>query len=125
MKINSIGVTFQGKVSNSVIKRDIYTDGNDQVVRTRYFSKDGELIAFKLQHANGVVDFAKQKMLENGPKIVMITRGYKNYNPIDVKLVINDKDFYEGIQINRKKGQLPSIEAALAELERLGLLPKK
>lgn len=125
MQINSVGQTFRGGIRNSNIKRDVYTNGNEQIIRTRYFSKDGELIGFKLQHANGTVDFAKQTVSKNGPKIVMMTKGYKNYNPINVKLMIGEGDFYDGIQINRKKGHQPSIEAALAELEKLGLLPKK
>ena len=122
MLITGINNSF-GSKNSPYVKRDNYTNGNDNIQRTRYFSKDGELVGFKLQHANGMVEYARETQTKNNPKIVLITKGYKNYNPVIAKVIIAS-DFYDDIALNRTKGHNPSIWNAIKTLEEKGLLKK-
>ena len=122
MLINNISF---GSKKSPYIQRDTYMLGDDYIHRTQYFAKNGDLVGFKLQHSNGIVEYARQVRNPNSSNIVLLTKGYKNYNPIKAKVIVDYTDFYENIDLNRAKGHNPSLWAAVKILEENGLWKKR
>lgn len=118
MKVGSVNF---GKASTPLVHRDVVnSDNGEKVQRTRYYAPDGTLVAFKLEHENGIVDFAREAHRKNQnfatPKhVTIITRGYKDYSPVVGKVFVGG-DFYGDVIIPKKAHHNPSLKAALEEL---------
>ena len=117
MKVGSVNF---GKASTPLVHRDVVNGNGEKIRRTRYFAPDGTLVAFKLEHENGIVDFAREAHRKNqeftNPKhVTIITRGYKDYSPVVGKVFVGG-DFYGDVVIPKKIHHNPSIKAALEQL---------